>query len=677
MKLTLQYFVNIFFISFFFFQASAQNSQIVDNRSVTTPLTFSQGICGYRWTNDQPGIGLPASGTGNIPSFTAVNNTKVPIVATITAVPASSGYAYIADVYLDVVSVIDINTNNIIARIPVGKGPTGVAVSPDGGKVYVANYDSHNVSVIDALENKVIATIQLDNALGSIRVSPDGKRVYVVDLSGKLITIDALTNTRMASLSVPASTYFMSINKDGSKIYLPNAYGDELHVINTLTNTIEATFSIGSGSNAAVLSPDGSRLYVSTRNQTVLVLDAAVGTLISTISINYPNVMTVSADGKQLYVTSQGNKVVIVNLSNNSIIANIAVNQYAEGLSLTKDGSRLYVIGQVGSTVSVINTVNNTIINRIRVGSNPYSMGDFVSGCNSGSITFKITVNPTIPVPSLLVEGPVTTLSTRYGTPSEPTSFSLSGSNLSSDVKLKAPDGFQISTDEVNYFDELNVSHSGTIIGKKIFVRLSAKATVGKYNGALLISSDGAASIGLQIPESSVSPAILTIMVNSLSRYQHRENPILTAQYFGFVNGETPANLITLPWLSTLAVLDSPAGDYVISVSNAASINYEFLYIPGLLSVLAVEPVALVPNSFSPNGDGINDYWQIKNLETHIDCTVQIFNRSGNKIFSSVGYLAPWNGTYNGKPVPVGTYFYKITFPDGSAILSGSITVLM
>ncbi|RZK35331.1 MAG: YncE family protein, partial [Pedobacter sp.] len=247
MKLRLQYFVSVFFISFLFFQASAQTSQIVDNGSVTTPVNFSQGICGYRWTNDQPGIGLVASGTGNIPSFTAINNTKVPIVATITAVPASSGYAYIADVYLDIVSVIDINTNNIVARIPVGEGPTGVAVSPDGTRVYVANYDSHNVSVIDALENKVIATIQLNNALGSIRVSPDGKKIYVVDLSGKLITIDALTNTRTASLSVPASTYSMSISRDGSKIFVPNAYGNDLHVINTSTNTIETTFSIGSG----------------------------------------------------------------------------------------------------------------------------------------------------------------------------------------------------------------------------------------------------------------------------------------------------------------------------------------------------------------------------------------------------------------------------------------------
>ncbi|RZK17690.1 MAG: T9SS type B sorting domain-containing protein [Pedobacter sp.] len=469
----------------------------------------------------------------------------------------------------------------------------------------------------------------------------------------------------------------MSISRDGSKIFVPNAYGNDLHVINTSTNTIETTFSIGSGSNAAVLSPDGSKLYVSTRNQTVLIFDTANGALLSTINISYPNGMTISADGKRLYVTSQGDKVMVVNLDNNSITATVAVNQYAEGLSLSKDGGRLYVIGQVGSTVSVISTANNTIISRIRVGSNPYSMGDFVSGCNGGTISFKITVNPTIPVPSLLVEGSMTALSTTYGTPSEPTSISLSGSNLSSNVKLKAPKGFQMSTDQLNYFDELSVPSSGEINGLRIFIRLSGKATVGKYNGDILISSDGATSLSLQLPEGSVFPAILTIVASSTSKYQGRENPVLTARYVGFVNGETAADLITPPWLSTSALMDSPAGDYVISVSHAVSTNYEFFYISGLLSILAVEPVALVPSSFSPNGDGINDYWLIKNLETHTDCTVQVFNRNGNKIFSSLGYLAPWNGTFNGKPVPIGTYFYKITFTDGRARLSGSITILM
>jgi gliding motility-associated-like protein len=67
-----------------------------------------------------------------------------------------------------------------------------------------------------------------------------------------------------------------------------------------------------------------------------------------------------------------------------------------------------------------------------------------------------------------------------------------------------------------------------------------------------------------------------------------------------------------------------------------------------------------IPNAFSPNGDGINDEWKIINLITYPEATLQVFNRHGQKVFESRGYARNWNGTYNGQPLPVGTYYYVI-----------------
>lgn len=77
------------------------------------------------------------------------------------------------------VSVIDPDTNNVIATVPVGEGPWGAAVSPDGKWVYVTNRGSGTVSVIDAERNVVVHDVRVDADPLGVVVAPDGKRVYI------------------------------------------------------------------------------------------------------------------------------------------------------------------------------------------------------------------------------------------------------------------------------------------------------------------------------------------------------------------------------------------------------------------------------------------------------------------------------------------------------------------
>jgi len=90
-----------------------------------------------------------------------------------------------------------------------------------------------------------------------------------------------------------------------------------------------------------------------------------------------------------------------------------------------------------------------------------------------------------------------------------------------------------------------------------------------------------------------------------------------------------------------------------------------------------VEKAIIIPNAFSPNGDGINDAWRITNIEVFPQCVVRLFNRYGQPVFTSTGYNKPWDGTSNGKPLPVGTYYYIIDMK--SRIFtprSGAVTIL-
>jgi gliding motility-associated-like protein len=86
----------------------------------------------------------------------------------------------------------------------------------------------------------------------------------------------------------------------------------------------------------------------------------------------------------------------------------------------------------------------------------------------------------------------------------------------------------------------------------------------------------------------------------------------------------------------------------------------------------------VIPNVFSPNGDGIHDRWIIQRIENHPNAVVEIFNRYGQSIFRRNGYHAgnAWDGQQKGKPVPTGVYYYVINGIANQPILTGSLTVI-
>jgi len=83
-----------------------------------------------------------------------------------------------------------------------------------------------------------------------------------------------------------------------------------------------------------------------------------------------------------------------------------------------------------------------------------------------------------------------------------------------------------------------------------------------------------------------------------------------------------------------------------------------------------------IPNTFTPNGDQLNDVWEIKYLESLPRCSIKVFNRYGQTVFNSVGYANPWDGNFNGQPLPAGPYYYILDPGNGRKVLSGYVTIL-
>lgn len=86
-----------------------------------------------------------------------------------------------------------------------------------------------------------------------------------------------------------------------------------------------------------------------------------------------------------------------------------------------------------------------------------------------------------------------------------------------------------------------------------------------------------------------------------------------------------------------------------------------------------------VPNTFTPNGDGLNDTFGVAG-EAIEDFRMQVFNRWGQLVFESKNAMDRWDGTHMGDPVPMGTYVYKITAATakgGRQLKEGQVNVIL
>ncbi|MBC7400255.1 MAG: gliding motility-associated C-terminal domain-containing protein [Mucilaginibacter sp.] len=129
-----------------------------------------------------------------------------------------------------------------------------------------------------------------------------------------------------------------------------------------------------------------------------------------------------------------------------------------------------------------------------------------------------------------------------------------------------------------------------------------------------------------------------------------------------------------MPLITTAAVPASPVGQYPITIGGAIAANYAITYVPATLTVTST--TVTVATAFTPNGDGINDTWEIKYIGQFPNCTVEVMNRYGYRVFNSIGYPIAWDGRINGANLPTGTYYYIIKLTGNIKPLTGYLAII-
>ena len=180
------------------------------------------------------------------------------------------------------------------------------------------------------------------------------------------------------------------------------------------------------------------------------------------------------------------------------------------------------------------------------------------------------------------------------------------------------------------------------------------------------MSSDKSVTANFQEQTSPTTYALSTTVVPT-------EGGIVTGA--GTYNAGTDVTLIATPasgyiftgWSGDVA--DASASVTITMNSNKSVIaNFQAQI------VTTVEPKPAKLLSPDNRGDISTETWQIENAYLLNGCEIVIYNRQGQKVYTSIGYTTPWDGTSNGKPLPDGAYFYIIHYPDNTK-KTGSVTI--
>lgn len=235
--------------------------------------------------------------------------------------------------------------NAVVATIPVGVTPAGLAVTPDSNFVYVANNNNYGIS---------------------------GVTSYGITGVDSVSVINANTNLPLTIIYDPSFSepYTVTINASGTKAYITNSNGSTVSIIDIPSNTVIGTIGGFDGPSGFAITPNQTTAYVN----------------------NY--------GGPEGVMSGNGKTVRVVDLQTNSIVGSpITVGTAPAGLGVTPNGAYVYVINYIDGnpgtgTISIIRTSDNTVVGTIPGFSGPFSIaitpdGSFAYVTNFGSNNFE------------------------------------------------------------------------------------------------------------------------------------------------------------------------------------------------------------------------------------------------------------------------------------------------
>jgi YVTN family beta-propeller protein len=304
------------------------------------------------------------------------------------------------------VAIVDPNSAQVIARIPVGKRPRGVKLSPDGKVLYVAlsgspkagpgidesklppaDRNADGVGVVDLAARKLVRTIASGRDPEAFDVSQDGKTLFVSNEdAAEMSVVDLSSGTVTARVAVGREPEGVTVRPDGKVVYVTSEQDNEVTAVDMSSLAVLAHIPAGQRPRSIVFARDGKTSFVADEmGGMVTVLDVARSAPASAIKIEQvvktplgPRPMggAISPDGKLVFVScGRSGSVVVVDVATRTQLRTIdGVGARPWGIGVSPDGKWLYSANGPSDDVSVIEVATGQIAKRVKVTGQPWGI---------------------------------------------------------------------------------------------------------------------------------------------------------------------------------------------------------------------------------------------------------------------------------------------------------------
>ncbi|HEY2197610.1 MAG TPA: YncE family protein [Mycobacterium sp.] len=262
-------------------------------------------------------------------------------------------------------SVVDTDTYTV--KTLRDRCVTDLVVSPDGRYLYAAHrqasdrWDAHVVTAIDIAGGTTVFKILVNDVAG-LSISPAGALLYAVSSdrrsyyqypAGRLTIVDAASGTVADTIAVGACPETVTVSPDGTCLSITHYDTHSVSLVNLATGDVTAV-GLGDAPLGMVFTPDSTHVYVSNEHS-LTVIDTTTSDAYDLVAGDLPRGLQLSPDGKHAYSTNFGDGTIsVIDTITNSITATLDVLSHPEAVAVSADGERVYVGDYWSRAVAVI-----------------------------------------------------------------------------------------------------------------------------------------------------------------------------------------------------------------------------------------------------------------------------------------------------------------------------------